>query len=259
MFPKELTELKRWVGCTNDSKIPVIPLNPDKNASSTNSDTWCTYEDASVAYGLGLIDNFGFVFYEPDGYVGIDIDCGKDELGFVSDLAWDIISKCKSYTEQSRSGRGYHIILKGKLPFLGRNNQNGVEIYKSSRYFIMTGNQEFFENIIENQEAIDYVISKYFPDYRPSKEGEQPKNERFYSATYKKPQKGRISLNPIYPEIKKGTRNQSLLSLAGQFKAKGYDKRQTYIELLKINNEKCQPPLGSWEIENIVNSCFKYK
>ena len=39
---------------------------------------------------------------------------------------------------------------------------NGVEIYKSSLYFIVTGEKLIYETMIENQEAIDYVVGKYF-------------------------------------------------------------------------------------------------
>ena len=63
-----------------------------------------------------------------------------------------------------KSGRGIHILLKGDLPFKGKNNCNGVEIYKSSRYFIVTGEKLIYETMIENQEAVDYVVDKYFPE-----------------------------------------------------------------------------------------------
>lgn len=262
MFPDELIKLNRWVGCRNGSKVPIkcIPddLRTDTPASTSNMNTWSSFDDADFGFSMGYIDNYGFVFYEPDGLVGIDIDDGKDEDDFPNELAWDIISNCKSYTEQSRSGRGYHIILKGKLPFLGKNNRNGVEIYKGGRYFIMTGRNEFYSQVIENQEAIDYVVNKYFPEFRESKEVES-KNGRFYNPTYEKPQKGKISLKPIYPEIQQGCRNQSLLSLAGQLKAQGLSKKEVYMKVLQVNNSSCKPPLSALEVERVINSCFKYK
>lgn len=264
-FPNELTSLNRWVGVRNNSKVPIrcIPhdgLN-DECASSTNPDTWMSYKDACVGYGLSFIDYFGFVFYEPDGLVGIDIDCGKDEDGFISDLALEIIEKCKSYTEQSRSGRGYHIILKGTLPFLGKNNKKGLEIYKSSRYFIMTGYQLMYDKIVENQEAIDYILNKYFVE--EMKAIKEPSTETvgdcFYNPSYDLPKKGKIQLTPKYPTIEQGCRNQSLLSLAGQLYAKNLSKQAIYKELLKCNSEACKPPLRTDEVESIVNSIFRYE
>lgn len=246
-FPIELTSLKRWVGVRENSKIPLrcIPhdgLN-DEVASSTNSDTWMTYQDACVGFGLNFIDRFGFVFYEPDGLVGIDIDCGKDEDGFVSPLAGEIIELCKSYTEESRSGRGYHIILKGNLPFLGKNNKKGIEIYKGARFFIMTGYQYFYDKVIENQEAIDFILEKYFKEELRVNKEQDDKGSNFYNVIFEKPKKGKIVLKPIFPKIAQGTRNLSLLSLAGQLYKKGLDKQAIYKELLKCNEDACVPPL----------------
>ena len=262
-IPQELQYLKRWVGAANDSKAPLKCIPDDgvsrQAASTSNENTWLSFNDAMTGFSLGYIDYLGFVFNADDGYIGIDIDDGKDDFGLTNDLAWDIISHCKSYTEESKSGRGYHIILKGNLPFLGKNNRNGVEIYKGGRYFIMTGKNCFHKDIIVNQEAIDYVIEKYFPEYRPTKENEKQEKTRFYSAEFEKPNKGKISLKQTYPDIKQGTRNLSLLSLCGQFKAQGLDKGEVYRKLLKINQEHCKPPLSTNEIESIVDSGFKYK
>ena len=261
-FPKELRELKRWVGCTVDSKIPVSCVNllskgVLESASTSDENTWTDFTTAELCLSLNYIDYLGFVFNEQDGFVAIDIDTGKDDYDLPSELAIDIINKCKSYTEESKSGRGYHIILKGTLPFKGKNNRNGVEIYKTGRYFIMTGKNYFFHDIIENQEAINYVVEKYFPEFRETTQNE--KHERFYSATYEPPKNGKISLKPTYPDIPKGTRNQSMLSLAGQFKFKGLSKGDTYKKLLEINQKACKPPLQPNEIEMVVESAYRYK
>ena len=259
-FPEELRKLKRWVGSRTDSKIPCkcLPSNNEfESASTADESTWCDYETACVGLSLGFVDYLGFVFCEQDGYVAIDIDTGKDEFDLPSDLAIDIIEHCKSYTEESKSGRGYHIILKGKLSFKGKNNRNGVEIYKTGRYFIMTGKNKFYYDIIENQAAIDYVVETYFKEFRDNNNTE--KHERFYSPIYEKPKGSKISLKPIYPDIPKGCRNQSMLSLAGQFKHQNYTKGETYKKLLEINQIACKPPLSANEIEMVIESCYKYK
>ena len=59
--------------------------------------------------------------------------------------------------------------VRGTLPFKGKNNLNGVEIYKAARYFIMTGDTLLYNDIIENQEAIDYVVETYFHEVREDK------------------------------------------------------------------------------------------
>lgn len=136
-LPPDIIAIPQWVCVWNGSKIPM-KANERKGASSVNPETWCDFETAQKAVSDGIYDHIGFVFNN-NGIVGIDIDCGFDEDGFLSETSIDIMRACRSYTEKSRSGRGVHILLKGDLPFKGKNNGNGVEIYKSSRYFIVTG------------------------------------------------------------------------------------------------------------------------
>lgn len=202
-----------------------MKANERKGASSVNPETWCDFETAQKAVSDGIYDHIGFVFNN-NGIVGIDIDCGFDDDGFLSETSIDIMRACRSYTEKSRSGRGVHILLKGDLPFKGKNNGNGVEIYKSSRYFIVTGEKLIYETMIENQEAIDYVVGKYFPE--TVKENDSSgSSQRIYSPLYEKPENGKISLRPKYPPIPRGMRNLSLTSLAGQLHNQGYSKKKS--------------------------------
>ena len=234
-----------------------MKANERKGASSVNPETWCDFETAQKAVSDGIYDHIGFVFNN-NGIVGIDIDCGFDEDGFLSETSIDIMRACRSYTEKSRSGRGVHILLKGDLPFKGKNNRAGVEIYRSSRYFLVTGEKLIYNTIIENQEAIDYVVSKYFPDSEKESTNTNSTN-RIYSPCYSKPEGGKISSQPTYPPIPQGMRNLSLTSLAGQLHNQGYKKQEIYKELLKANQAACKPPLPVGEIQTIVNSVTKYR
>lgn len=175
----------------------------------------------------------------------------------MSDVSVDIVNACRSYTEKSRSGRGLHIILKGSLPFKGKNNRQGVEIYKTGRYFIMTGKKMLFSEIIENQNAIDYVVDKYFKD--SEKESEIQSTNKIYRPVYPKPINQKISLRPVYPPIKQGCRNISLTSLAGQFHTLGYDRNSILTEISLVNKIACDVPLPEYELVNIVNSVTRYK
>ena len=161
-IPEELKNLNQWVSAMDGNKVPMKSWE-NEAASSTNPETWSDFETALESYNQHYYDYCGFVFAD-NGYVGIDIDEGYDEDGLMSVLGADIVGKCHSYTEKSRSGRGFHTLLRGTLPFKGKNNLAGVEIYKAARYFIMTGNTLLYREIIENQEAIDYVVEKYFPE-----------------------------------------------------------------------------------------------
>ena len=254
-IPHELKVLRQWVGVGVDSKVPMR-VDTLFSASSTNPDTWCSFEEAEEAVRLGEISYPGFVFND-NGIVAIDIDDGYDEDGLMSELAADIIGKCESYTEKSKSGRGFHILLYGDLPFKGKNNLKGVEIYKTARYFIMTGDVILFNHIVENQNAIDYIVDKYFPDMRESESNRNLPN-RIYTPIWVKTE-GKIGLRPEYPPIPDGTRNISLTSIAGQWHNLGYGKEEIYRELLYVNSIACHPPLDVGEIQCITNSVTRYK
>lgn len=170
-IPTELKNLKQWVCAWDSSKVPMKAFER-KAASSTAPDTWGTFEQAQAAVEDGTYNHLGFVFAD-NGLVGIDIDAGFED-GLMTPLCADIMKACHSYTEKSRSGRGVHILLRGDIPFTGRNNLNGVEIYKARRFFIMTGKVVIFPEIIENQEAIDYVVQKYFPEGERTGGGKSP-------------------------------------------------------------------------------------
>ncbi len=254
-IPDELKALRQWVCTKGDSKVPMV-ADAYSAASSTNPLTWSPFDTAICSVADGKYDYVGFVFAD-NGIIGIDIDDGYGEDGLMSELAADIIGKCESYTEKSKSGRGFHILLRGELPFKGKNNLKGVEIYKTARYFIMTGDTLLYQNIVENQEAIDYIVEKYFPDIREG-ESNRAANNRIYTPIWVKTE-GKIGLRPEYPPIPDGTRNISLTSIAGQWHNLGYSKEEIYRELLYVNSIACHPPLDVSEIQCITNSVTRYK
>lgn len=267
MIPQEMKNLKRWVMSMPDNKAPFradswkhekegeAPLALP--ASVADPSTWSDYESAERCLSFGDIyfDNIGFVFHN-DGIVGIDIDKGFDEDGLFSELAIDCLSHLKSYAEFSRSGRGMHIFVKGKLPFDGRNNRNGVEIYQTGRFFICTEHLLLpeYPNLIENQEGIDYVLSKYFPEAKEI-EGKHRANTMY--KVERKMVDGKLV--SVFPEIPDGCRNQSLTSYAGQLKSQGMQDDKILEAVRKLNEERCKPPLGDDEVETIVWSVSRYR
>ena len=256
-IPQELKALPQWVCAYSNSKVPMI-AHAHSPASSTNPKTWTIFQAALKSVEYGNYDNIGFVFND-NGIVGIDIDDGYDEDGFLSDIATDILSICKSYTEKSKSGRGFHILLKGDLPFKGKNNLKGVEIYKQSRYFIMTGDVLLYDKIVENQKAIDYIVEKYFPETRQKDTSSETYDNRIYNPIWEKPARGQIKLRPQYPRIPDGCRNICLTSLAGMLHNQGYTARQIYDELRYCNKVACEPSLHDGEIRTIVASVTRYE
>jgi hypothetical protein len=227
-------------------------------ASSVNPATWSSFEEAVGAVESGFYDYIGFVFND-NGIVGIDIDDGYNVGGDLTTIAYDIVSMCNGYTERSKSGRGFHIFVKGDVPFKGKNNLAGVEVYKTARFFIMTGNMVMpTRHIPENQEALDYIVGKYFPETRESKS--TTVTPRIYNPEWDCP-KGckRVRIRPNYPVIPDGCRNICLTSLAGMMHSIGYSKGQIYRELQYANSTACKPPLHDSELKAICNSVTRYR
>ena len=256
-IPEDLKKLNQWVCANENSKVPMQANRPYA-ASSTDPTTWASFEDALWAVEHGYYDYLGFVFND-NGIVGIDIDEGLTQGGRVSLLAADIIHACRSYTERSRSGRGFHIFVRGDIPFKGKNNLAGVEMYKTARFFIMTGSMETcFTDIRGNQEALDYIVEKYFPEMREKKD--TAGTPRIYNPEWDCPKGSkRVKIRPHYPRIPDGCRNICLTSLAGMMHSIGYTKGQIYRELQYANDTACDPPLPLNELKAICNSVTRYQ
>lgn len=257
-IPYELRQLNQWVCADEGSKIPMQATPHFLPASSTNPNTWYSFEEAVNAVKNGWHDYIGFVFND-NGIVGIDIDDGFVSPGVLSALAEDILTQMFTYAERSRSGRGFHIFIKGDIPFKGKNNLAGLEMYKVARFFIMTGDAvDMARKIHDGQYVLDYIVEKYFPETREKKSAAV--TPRIYNPEWDNPKGSkRVRIKPNYPTIPDGCRNICLTSLAGMMHSIGYSKGQIYRELQYANNTACKPPLDDGELRSICNSVTRYR
>lgn len=133
-FPTELIELPRWI--RHKAKRPMTVGG--FWASSTDANTWSTYESAkNSTHGDGL----GFVL-NGDGIICIDLDhCVENRKPNAQAKAL-IDSLPKTFIEISPSGTGLHIWGRAKIDKGFRFNVDGlnVEIYPNGRFLTMTGN-----------------------------------------------------------------------------------------------------------------------
>lgn len=79
-----------------------------------------------------------------------------------------------------------------------------------------------------------------------------------YFELFKKPHNKNIKTDKSNI-IDKGSRNDILFKCAVGFASKGLALDQLRSEILKINNQKCNPPLSDAEVEQIINSAATYK
>lgn len=169
-IPDELKNIHQWVCWKIEykkGKPTKVPVNPKTkgNAIPNNSSTWSSFEQALQTYNSNknLLNGIGFVFTKDDDFVGVDLDKCIGEKGNIESWALDIINTLNSYTEYSPSGKGFHIIVKGDK-IGNKNRKNGIEIYKTGRYFTITGAN--FPNtplaINHRQEELDKVYKDTF-------------------------------------------------------------------------------------------------
>jgi hypothetical protein len=139
----QLKALRRWVVFraiekSEECPNPKQPLQPNgKPASTTDPNTWSSYDAAIVAVTTGKFAGVGFVLGE--GIAGIDLDDVRNaETGEIDPAAQDFIQQMSSYTEISPSGTGVHILVQANV--IGAHKKLHVEIYgeKSPRYLTVT-------------------------------------------------------------------------------------------------------------------------
>lgn len=188
-IPPEMTALPRWVGFTLDQqpngRTTKKPVDPHTlcGASSTNPDTWGTYEEALACIGknsrFGAVSGVGFVLSPP--YCGIDLDHVIDrETGELHADALDIVETMDSYTERSPSGTGLHIIYRGSVHPEWKKKQAGafgentdLEMYQQGRYFTVTGDVFGGYTDIHDREDYAALIQKAYMK-KPKQENCQP-------------------------------------------------------------------------------------
>jgi hypothetical protein len=143
-IPEELQHIGQWInwryGTTDTGKQTKHPVTPGFGylASVTDPSTWRTFAEA-VSYARNnpsFIAGIGFVFTKETLYSGIDLDHLDNPDDHKRAVA--IVEHFDTYTETSPSGRGLHLIVKGKVAS-GRRKA-GVELYPHGRYFTFTGN-----------------------------------------------------------------------------------------------------------------------
>ena len=169
-YPESLKKLPIWVLWrleTDEKGRPTkVPYSPQYHghASSSNENTWGTYEQAVQQYKSQPDSYNGLALCISEKYhlVFTDIDHCIDASGAMDDRAADITTKFEGqYIEVSQSGTGLHIITKGSIPKNFNNRDANVEMYASKRFCAMTGNALSEGEPSESQAAVDYVFDKY--------------------------------------------------------------------------------------------------
>lgn len=140
--PQTLQNFNNWVlWRLEDGKKKPFSAKYNGLASVCKPYQWASY--GAALQKLEYTDDYnglGFVFSENCGLVFIDLDnCIDEDSGELSSFASNIIGAFSgTYIEYSQSGRGLHIVCRGKIPAAYKSEK--IELYSSARYMAFTGN-----------------------------------------------------------------------------------------------------------------------
>ena len=213
-------------------KLPVIP-GSDKPLEWRKVENRYTWEKVVMIPGDGI-----GIILNKTGLTCLDFDKCLDEHGRIKDGRIEaIINKLGSWVEISRSGTGLHAWI---ITDANTRNQkrldDRIEVITDGNV-ALTGNSfpPMAENKIELIDAERVFEILGFSEI-PTK-------------SFKKLLTGPISA---------GKRNNTMFSIGGSLRSKGLSPESIYTELLKINQERCNPPLPNDEIRRIAESAGSY-
>jgi putative DNA primase/helicase len=178
-IPAELKASKQWALWRReerDGKPAKVPYQPDgKRAKSNDPLTWCSFNVALTTFqDVGGLNGICWMMpKEPVDIIFIDIDhCIKD--GIIEPWALETIKKLDSYTERSQSGKGLHILIRGKKPIRRcRKAGSPYEIYDCLRPCYLTGDVvDNLTQIEERKDALDALFEEIFSkEMKEAREG----------------------------------------------------------------------------------------
>jgi primase-polymerase (primpol)-like protein len=169
-IPDDLKSTAHWV-CWRFSfmkgKWTKVPYNPQSKraASTTDPETWSTFDEVFSAYEKGRYDGIGFVVTKDndhaDPFVVVDLDHSVED-GQVKLWAQEIVNQLNTYTELSPSEKGLRLITRGRKPE-GRCKAGDVEMYETRRYVSITGHwlETTPRTITDRQAEIDAVHARH--------------------------------------------------------------------------------------------------
>lgn len=171
LIPQSMKEQCRWI-CWKEGKVPVNP-HTGRNASVTDPLTWA---DFGTAIDRWCDDNdiLGIGFVLGGGFAGIDLDnhpnkeTGEYPMSDSEFSIWadEVIRSVDSYAEWSPSGKGVHIFFRGTLPQGRRRNDriHDIEMYDGGRFFTVTGNCIYGDELEERSDEAAEIWKKYTDD-----------------------------------------------------------------------------------------------
>jgi hypothetical protein len=142
-----------------NTKVPYSPDGQHK-ADINNPGTWGSFNAAATTALGPTMDGVGMVLTESDPYTGIDIDDKEENPASPEEriVQQQVLELFQSYTERSVGGRGYHIIIRGKIQ--GGRDRGHIGVYSTQRYLTFSGDVVRNAPIGEYQELLEKLVAQ---------------------------------------------------------------------------------------------------
>ena len=272
-IPSYLKSIPRWIIWELTSNGQKIPKRPTcemlTNGSSTDPTCWSDFNTAARAmlhhsdsHNIGL----GFVLVGDDPsdspVVGFDLDDSLKSDGEIKPWAAKIMESLEpiAYTEVSPSGTGLKCFVAGDLPegFVSKKSfgdgKEGTEVYGSGRYFAVTGDKLYADNLATVAPESILRAVEACVDKRAAKVAEFVRIDHSVVTD-----SDRItSYLTNCGGVGEGGRNNKLYNVAGHLAVNFKLSEQDVMKYAgSYNTMNCSPPLSYHELSLTVRSAMK--
>lgn len=226
---------------------------------------WSQWLDANIAIATGPVS----------GIIVVDVDSQKggdtNEL-FVGDVDFTIFT-----TRRVRTGGGTHYYYKypvgSNISISASQLAKNIDIRGDGGYVIAPPSKHVSGTPyrwISEQEMLEFPKAWIDKLNSPSPAAKQPTPKTHSSGNTNGSKNGNSAHSPfvvpppdpglrIPAQIDFGSRNNTLIKLAGQLRHFGYSEGAIFGALSVENQRICKPPLANQEIHDLVHSIGKYK
>lgn len=197
-IPEVMKNKNKWVAFELSAEGKKIPIDPKPTsfgayADISDPDTWGSFEQAVRFVEQGLAVAIGYAITKEDFLIFVDVDCHLEKLETEEEKQEELkkyksmcraLEPVESYKEQSLSGNGIHILVKGSLSeeiCTGSSKEMPIEIYDDKRFVIVTGHKLSEFDISDDYKSVGMInnLHKNYFD-KKSDTGEYVQGSQLY-------------------------------------------------------------------------------